>query len=287
MNTSRIDELDRIHVENLEVFCNHGVYREENILGQKFLVSCSLYLNTRKAGLSDEISDSVSYGNVCRCIAAGMKEQNDKLLERVAERLASTILLTFPSVCFVELEVKKPWAPVMMHIDHASVKIRRGWHQVYVGVGSNLGDREKYMDYAKEQVSGLPDIRNFRMAEQIETAPYGYENQGDFLNNVFAFETLAWPEELLESLQKIEQGAKRKREGIHWGPRTLDLDILLYDDLVTEKPELIIPHPDMENRLFVLEPLCQLNPYGVHPVSRRRFIDILKELKAVLPEEKN
>ena len=80
--------MDQIRIENLEVFCHHGVYKEENVLGQKFLVSAVLFLRTRKAGKTDELTDSVSYGDVCRLITSEMKKQNDKLLERVAERLA-------------------------------------------------------------------------------------------------------------------------------------------------------------------------------------------------------
>ena len=117
--------MDQIIVKNLEVFCHHGVYKEENVLGQKFLVSAVLYLNTRKAGRSDVLTDSISYGDVCRMIMAEMKKQNDNLLERVAERLAQKILLDFSMVEKVSIEVKKPWAPVMMHLDYASVKIER------------------------------------------------------------------------------------------------------------------------------------------------------------------
>ena len=77
---------------------------------------------------------------------------------------------------------------------------------------------------------------------------------------------------------QIENEAERKRE-IHWGPRTLDLDILLYDDLVTEDEEITIPHPELTKRLFVLEPLCELTPRGIHPLERRRYSDILEDLK--------
>ena len=86
------------------------------------------------------------------------------------------------------------------------------------------------------------------------------------------------PAEFLDKLHQIENEAERKRE-IHWGPRTLDLDILLYDDLVTEDEEITIPHPELTKRLFVLEPLCELTPRGIHPLERRRYSDILEDLK--------
>ena len=271
--------MDEIRVKNLEVFCNHGVYKEENVLGQKFLVDASLFLSVRKAGRTDALGDSVSYGDVCRLITAEMKKQNDQLLERVAERLAEQILLQFPLVRAVRVMVKKPWAPVMLHLDYAAVTVERGWHQAYVGAGSNMGDRSAYLSEAERKLKEDGNIRNFRAAAVIETEPYGYVEQDPFLNTVFAFDTLYEPEELLDRLHELEQAARRERK-IHWGPRTLDLDILLYDDRVTESPELTLPHPEMHRRLFVLVPLCELNPYGVHPLYRRRFVEYKEELEA-------
>ncbi len=263
-------DMDKITIKNLEVFCNHGVYKEENVLGQKFLVDAQLFLSTRKAGLSDEMADSVSYGDVCRLISNEMKKQNDKLLERVAERLAEQILLQFPLIKTVQIEVKKPWAPVMTHLDYASVSINRGWHRVYVGAGSNMGNRETYLEEAGKKLKSDRWITHFRAAPVIETEPYGYLDQDKFLNTVFEFDTLYEPRELLCKLQELEQEAHRVRE-FRWGPRTLDLDILLFDDRITTEEDLIIPHPELTKRMFVLEPLCELNPYGVHPLYRRRF----------------
>ena len=274
--------MDKITIKNLEVFCNHGVYKEENILGQKFLVSAELSLSTRKAGLSDALEDSVSYGDVSRLITAEMKKQNDKLLERAAERIAGQILKEFPLIDSVRIEVKKPWAPVMMHLDYASVSIERGWHRVYVGVGSNMGERQAWIDMAAEALRSDGNNRNFRSAQVIETEPYGYLEQDKFLNTVFTFETLYEPEELLLRMQEIEKEAHRERK-IHWGPRTLDLDLLLYDNRITESPVLTIPHPEMTKRLFVLIPLCELNPHGVHPLYLKRFA----EYKEALEQQEN
>lgn len=268
---------DQIRIHDLEVFCNHGVYREENILGQKFLVDASLYVHTRKAGLSDDLNDSINYGEVSRFILDEMKKQNDKLLEKVAERLAESILLHFPLVWGVKIEVKKPWAPIMMHIDYASVTIERGWHKVYLGLGSNMGDRMAYLTEAMEKLKELPFGRNLKAASIIETEPYGYVDQENFLNTVVSMDVLYEPEELLAILQNIENEANRERK-IHWGPRTLDLDILLYDHLITEEEHLVIPHPELHKRLFVLEPLCELDPYGIHPVLGKRYKDIKENL---------
>lgn len=269
--------MDKITIKNLEVFCNHGVYKEENVLGQKFLVDAELFLSTRKAGLSDEMADSVSYGDICRLISKEMKKQNDKLLERVAERLTEQILLQFSLIKAVRIEVKKPWAPVMTHLDYASVSIERSWHRVYVGAGSNMGDRETYLKEAASKLESDRWIMHFRAATVIETEPYGYVDQDKFLNTVFVFDTLYEPRELLHKLQSLEREAHRVRE-FRWGPRTLDLDILLFDDMITEEEDLVIPHPEITKRMFVLEPLCELNPYGVHPLYKKRFWEYKKTL---------
>jgi len=268
--------MDQIIIRNLEVFCNHGVYEAENILGQKFLVDAVLYLDLSEAGREDNLTKSVNYGDICRLLEKEMKARNVKLLEKAADMLSTKILTTFPKIRSLELEVKKPWAPVMRHIDHASVKISRGWKKAYIGAGSNMGDREKYIRDAAVKLHS-DEIRFLRMADIIETEPYGYTDQADFLNTVFEIETILSPEALFDELMMIEQEAGRTRE-LRWGPRTLDLDLLLFDDLVTEDPALVIPHPELHLREFVLKPLCQLNPYGIHPLYQRRFKDLLERL---------
>ena len=276
--------MDSILIRNLEVFANHGVHPEEKVLGQKFLLDAVLTLDLADAGDSDALEDSVSYGDVIRLLRKEMLRHNDQLLERVAGRLAEVVLLTFPSLKKVELTLKKPWAPVMMHIDHVAVRIERGWHKVYVSAGSNIGDRKGWLDFALDRLMGERKIRLVRSAAYIETDPWGYEEQDPFLNTVFEFETMFLPEKLLTFLQGIEAEAGRTRE-IHWGPRTLDLDILLYDDLVTEDEKLVIPHPLMNERLFVLDPLVELLPYGVHPLTRERFLNIRDKLTLLSDKE--
>lgn len=276
MNYSK--KKDQIIIHNLEVFCNHGVYKEENVLGQKFLVDVVIYTDNRMAGLSDRLEDSINYGEVCRLIEDIMKQQNDKLIERVAERIASGILRKYSPVDSVDVEVKKPWAPVMRHIEYASVKIHRGRHRAYIGIGSNMGDREEYLKQAVRAIDSLEDVRVCQQASILETEPYGYLDQDPFLNTVISLETLLEPEELLAKMMQIEKEAGRTRE-IHWGPRTLDLDILLYDDQVLTSSDLIIPHPGIEKRRFVLDPLCEIAPYEVHPLLKKRFITLKEELE--------
>ena len=111
----------------------------------------------------------------------------------------------------------------------------------------------------------------------IETEPYGGVEQDNFLNGCLELETLLTPYELLDVLHKAEQQEKRERL-IHWGPRTLDMDLLFYDDLIQDDPVLVLPHPEIQKRTFVLEPLAQIAPYLVHPLLHKRVKDLLEEL---------
>lgn len=271
-------KMDCIRIRNLEVFGHHGVYREENKLGQKFIVCADLYMDTRTAGLSDDIEQSVNYGEVCKLIDKHMREKTFYLIEAAAEDLAKAILLKFDRIERVELEVKKPWAPIGLPIEEVSVKIDRKWHDAYIGLGSNMGDKWDNINEALKKMSLDDDIKVMEVSTLIETRPYGYEEQDDFLNGAVHITTLYSPAELLKCLSEFENLAGRKRE-IHWGPRTLDLDILFYDDIILDTRELTIPHFDMINRDFVLKPLNEIAPWLRHPVLNKSVAQLYDEFK--------
>lgn len=265
--------MDKIKIKDLEVFCNHGVFPEENKLGQKFSVSATLYLDTRKAGKTDDLTASVNYGTISHLITKEMTENTFLLIERVAEHLAETILLSDELIQQVDIEIKKPWAPIGLPLDTASVEISRKWHNAYIAFGSNMGDKNGFLQTAIESLKNLPLCKVKKVSTIIETEPYGNVEQDVFLNGALYMRTLLTPEELLDELHKIEQNAGRERL-IHWGPRTLDLDIILYDDEVIEKDDLCIPHVDMQNRDFVLIPMAEIAPYKRHPVYGKTMVEM-------------
>ncbi|MEG6520609.1 2-amino-4-hydroxy-6-hydroxymethyldihydropteridine diphosphokinase [Desulfotomaculum sp. 1211_IL3151] len=129
----------------------------------------------------------------------------------------------------------------------------------YIGLGSNMGDKKAYIQNALEQLSKYPGIHLLRAASRYESAPWGYPDQAWFINTVAEVETNLSPEELLQVLLDIEKKLDRTRE-IKWGPRTVDLDILLYGQETMNFPQLQIPHPRMHERAFVLVPLAELCP---------------------------
>lgn len=270
---------DEIHIENLEVFANHGVFPEETRLGQKFLLSLTMYTDTRKAGKTDALEDSVNYGEVSSFITAYTKEHPRKLIEAAAEDLAEELLFQFPLLKGVTLEVKKPWAPVGLPLETVSVKITRFWHDAYIALGSNLGDKKAYLDGAVKALDEVSGCKVEKVSSYLVTEPYGGVEQDDFLNGCLLLKTCLSPLELLDRLHDIEQAAHRERL-IHWGPRTLDLDILLYDDEVLETDDLIIPHVEMHLRDFVLKPLCEIAPNKRHPIYKKTIAQLTAEICA-------
>ncbi|MGN0621598.1 MAG: 2-amino-4-hydroxy-6-hydroxymethyldihydropteridine diphosphokinase [Porcipelethomonas sp.] len=265
MNTLPYDE---IHIEDLEVFANHGVFPEETRLGQKFLISLTMYVDSRSAGKTDCLEASVNYGDVSRFVTEYTMAHPCKLIEAAAEELAETLLLRYTLLKGVTLELKKPWAPVGFSLKTVSVKISRFWHTVYLGLGSNLGDKKNYLDNAVKLLDETKGCHVEKVSSYHVTEPYGGVEQDDFLNACLILKTLFTPEELLEKLHEIEQAAHRERI-VRWGPRTLDLDILMYDDVVMETDDLIIPHVEMHLRSFVLKPLCEIAPNKRHPVLKK------------------
>ncbi len=138
------------------------------------------------------------------------------------------------------------------------------WSQAFVGLGSNLGDRLGYLRRALQEMALQPGIRVRRVSSVYESEPVGYKEQGWFLNQVAEVETSLDPWQLLRALQGIENRMGRERL-FRWGPRVIDLDLLLYEGLVLEEEELTLPHPRMYERNFVLFPLNEIAPGLVHP----------------------
>lgn len=153
--------------------------------------------------------------------------------------------------------------------------------RVYLGVGSNEGDRLALISKALKALAAEPGIAIETMAPIIETAPVGGPAQGRFLNSVAAIETTQPPQQLLQTLKRIEQSLGRIASGERWGPRPIDLDILLYDAQVVQTAELTIPHPRMHERRFVLEPLAHLAPDLAHPTLQRPIAALLAALPAL------
>ncbi|MFD3158298.1 2-amino-4-hydroxy-6-hydroxymethyldihydropteridine diphosphokinase [Haloimpatiens sp. FM7330] len=270
--------MDKIYIKDLEIYANHGVFQEEKKLGQKFLISIELELNLRKAAITKDLTKSIDYGRLCCEVEEEFKKESYDLIETAAEKISEFILEKYDIVKKVKIVLKKPWAPIGKPLDYAAVEINRKWHKAYIGLGSNIGDKNKNLSDAIQKIDESKYCRVIKKSSFIVTPPWGYTDQDEFLNGVIEVETTLEPKELVVFLLNIEKELKRERI-IKWGPRTIDLDVLLYDDIISDDEEIVVPHPRMHERMFVLEPLSEIAPYKIHPLLKERIIDIKKKLE--------
>ena len=268
---------DFIKITNLEIYAYHGVLEEEKQKGQVFFVNLKLYMPLRKPGLSDALTDAVNYDEVCSLVVDVFTKEVYDLIEKAAEKTVEALMHQFPALEAVEMELRKPDAPITCAPEDVSVNIYREWHKVYVAIGSNQEDAEYYLDEACKQMIESTYVKNFKKSSIIQTKPYGPVEQPDFQNGCVSFETYMEPEELLAFLNQIEANLKRERV-LRWGPRTIDLDIIFYDDITYNSDVLTIPHIDMQNRIFVVEPLFELCPYFRHPILGKSIEQMRAEL---------
>jgi 2-amino-4-hydroxy-6-hydroxymethyldihydropteridine diphosphokinase len=148
--------------------------------------------------------------------------------------------------------------------------------RVFIGIGSNMGDRVLNCKKALREMSAFSKI--LRVSSVYETEPVGNEDQPEFINCAAEIETVLTPRELLDLLQSIEDKLDRRR-GKRWGPRTIDLDIIFYDDLIIDTEGLTIPHVSAHTRRFVLEPLCELDQGLVHPGFGVQLLELLNDIE--------
>ncbi len=263
---------DQIRLDAIRVSGTIGVLAEEQQRAQPFLVDLVLEVDIAAAGQSDALEHSVDYAKPVAITHRIISRERHQLLERVATRIAEDILL-LDGVEAVEVTVRKLKVPVPEDVASSAVHIRRErvtrfrpahhWSVAYLALGSNLGDRRAQLRQAIERL-GFEEagegLRVTGISGVYETDPVGGpQDQGPYLNLVAEVETTLDPFQLLARCLATEAAGGRVRS-LRWGPRTIDVDVLLYGDVRIEAPELTLPHPRMWERRFVLEPLNDLAP---------------------------
>lgn len=270
--------MDKIYINNLEFIGFHGVFPEEKKLGQKFFVSLELSVDTREAGKSGDLCKSVHYGLVAQDVERVFLEKSIDLIETCAENIAEMVLKKYELVREVKVIVKKPWAPLQMHFESVAVEIARKWYRVYLSLGSNMGDKRENLLEAIKRIEWLENTEVVKSSKILETEPFGYTEQDNFLNSCLEIRTLLTAQELLSQILKIELDMGRIRE-IKWGPRIIDIDILFYDSEIIEEDNLAVPHPWICEREFVLEPLSEIAPNYIHPLEKKTIAMLARKLK--------
>lgn len=256
--------VDQIEISGLRAVTIVGALPHEREIPQPLQIDLAFDVDLHDAGRTDELGDTVHYGLVADRVVAVVEESKDHLLERLVARIADEVLV-FDRVEAVDVRLTKVRPPLAVDAVSTSVRIRRTRaeaeipahtaHTAYIALGSNLGDRREYLRLG---VAGLGTVT--AMSDVYETDPVGGpEDQGPFLNMVVEVETSLDPSALLRRCQRIEAEAMRQRI-VRWGPRTLDVDIVLFDGVSMASDDLTIPHPRFAERAFVLAPLSDIAP---------------------------
>ena len=274
-----IKKRDYIKITNLQVFAHHGVLEEEKKKGQDFFLNAKVYLDMRKCGMSDALADTVNYDEICTFLFDVFSEKVFDTIEAAAEYTVQELMANFMPIQAMELEVRKPHAPLAHVPEDISVTIYREWNKVFLSFGSNMENPIGHIEEAIGMLQRPYAIRNVERSGLYVTKPYGPVEQNDFINGCLEMETYMDPEELVTYIHEIEDYFERDRS-IKWGPRPIDLDIVFWEDEVYNSKALTIPHADMENRMFVLEPLSELCPGRRHPVWGKTVAQMKEELLA-------
>ena len=232
--------MDQIELRGLRVRGRHGVLAFERRDGQDFLVDAVLSVDTRPAAATDDLTLTVDYGTL-------------------SERLA-TACLDEPAVQRVRITVHKPQAPISLPFSDVAVTITRDRPvQTVLALGSNLGDSQRALQQAVDQLAATPGLRVTAVSPVYETDPVGGPEQPDYLNAVVLAQASLPAADLLRRVHAIESAARRTR-AVRWGPRTLDVDIIAYGDELSADPVLTLPHPRARERAFVLAPWLDADP---------------------------
>ena len=177
-----IDNQDYIKITNLKIFAYHGVFEEEKREGQDFYINAKLYLDLHTPGKSDDLTESLNYGEACHFITKEFTEKSYDLIEAACENLCQRLLLEFNRLWAVEIELQKPHAPIGLPFENVSVPMYRQWHKAYISFGSNMGDKKQLISDGIDKLMYNPLIRNVKVSNMITTKPYGPVEQEDFLN---------------------------------------------------------------------------------------------------------
>ena len=157
--------MDCIKIRQLEIFAYHGCNEDEKINGQKFYVDANLYTDVRTPGLSDDLEDTVNYAKACKFINKFMTENRFDLIEAVAEQTTRGLLKEFPKIKAIDFTINKPNAPIKLPFGNVAVSISRKWNKAYLSIGSNIGDKEGYLNQA---IDSLYDDENCRVRQRGE-----------------------------------------------------------------------------------------------------------------------
>lgn len=283
--------LDTVTLWGIEAHGHHGVFAHERRDGQPFHCDVTMHVDTRRAGARDDLAEAVDYGVMAQAVHAVLAGPPRDLVETVAADVAAAVLAD-PRVAAVDVTVHKPRAPVPVPVADVSVTVHRtradvlvhtepaGPVPAVVALGSNAGDRAGTLQGALDALAGVPGVTAVAVSPVVETDPAGGPaGQQRYLNAVVLLRTVLSPLALLHAGQDVEAAHGRRRD-VRWGPRTLDVDLVTWSDVVATTATLELPHPRAGERGFVLVPWHLADGAALLPgvTGARRVADLVAGL---------
>lgn len=266
--------MNAIKIKKLTVQATHGVLADEKINKQPFSFDITMYTDFYNAYETDGLENTVNYDEVCNLVAEIAKNSSYNLIEKLAYECTFAILEKYSNIKRVELQLSKPEAPVNQEFENISVCVDLKRTTCYLSLGSSIGDKKTTLDFAIEELDKVRGINVKKVSSYIATQPYGGTAKNEFLNCAVEIETVLSPVDLLRIIHEIESKGGRTRT-VRWEDRTLDIDIVFFGDEIICSDNLTIPHPDYENRGFVLTPLKEIAPNFVCPLKGKRIKDFI------------
>lgn len=264
--------MDKILIRGLQISACHGCNQSEKVNPQPFIFDADVFYDFSAAYASDDLSHTLNYSSICKTIVAAATAYSYNLIEKLAYVCAYAVMNAFPA-SKISLTVYKPQAPIKQNFNTVGVTVEVERQTAYLSLGASLGDRQKNILSALEKLNTYPQIEVKEVSSIIETEPYGGVAVNRFLNCAAKIETLFTPRGLLNAIHAVEEELGRERT-VHWGDRTIDIDIIFFGDKVIFQSGLIIPHPEYSKRDFVLRPLREIAPDFVCPLLKKKIKDI-------------
>ncbi|HXL72014.1 MAG TPA: 2-amino-4-hydroxy-6-hydroxymethyldihydropteridine diphosphokinase [bacterium] len=282
---------DYIVLTGLKISCIIGIFDWERKQKQAVLIDLKIPCDAHKASQKDNISDAMDYKKIAKTTIAFVEKSDFQLVETLGEKLAELLLKTF-RLTEIELSVSKPAA--IRGSQNVGVKIHRAQPVagsaglIFLNLGSNVNP-EQNLNLALREISQKYPLQG--LSHVYETSPVGDSNQSVFWNMAAAVSTHEKPEKIRLWSASLEKKAGRKKTTKNFGPRTLDVDLIVWKDLVQKSKTFQLPHPDIAAKAFVLFPLLEINPTWIHPETQKSIIELAALFKdksqkiRQLPEE--
>jgi len=255
--------MDRISIYGISATGYHGVFDHEKRDGQQFIIDVVLHVDITRAAASDNVADTVHYGEVSELVVEQIQAGPWDLIEKLGSEIAEAILAAYPGVQQIDVVVHKPQAPIPVPFSDVTISLtrRQKQHTAIIALGANLGDPQATLAQAVEDLG--EELEILKASPLAITKPVGGPpDQPDYTNQVIEVRTRRSAHELLDLCQRIEAKHHRTRE-VRWEARTLDLDLIAYDQLRLHDERLTLPHPRAAIRGFVLAPWSWMDPDAV------------------------